>query len=310
MPIALPRIAVTTPTRNMLSISRGRASQMAAPPKGTPEYDAWRKKISESKKGHSPAPNKGKKHSEETRQKIREARAKQAPIIRKPLTDEQKAHVSEGTRRAMQAPEMRKKMSRISKGRKSTPEAIAKRTEGLRKAYAKPEVRAKFLGRSPANKGIPLSDEQRAKMSVSLKGRKAWNKGSSEQWDRMTDEQRAAQIKRLSESSKDIIVSKLEIVVAAELDAQGIIYERQKSIGWYRVDFYIPAENRVIEAHGCYWHGCELCGHNEERHLKKRLKDAKRHAYLLRKGYVLDIIWEHDRKTEIGKLRQRGQRGR
>ena len=49
--------------------------------------------------------------------------------------------------------------------------------------------------------------------------------------------------------------SSLETIVEAILGVLEEPYERQKKIGFWSVDFYIPRLNLVIECDGTYWHG-------------------------------------------------------
>ncbi len=54
------------------------------------------------------------------------------------------------------------------------------------------------------------------------------------------------------------------------------------------VDFYVPDTNTIIEIDGCYWHGCEQCGH------PGRKNDKGRNAYIQACGYNFEIIKEHE----------------
>ena len=56
-------------------------------------------------------------------------------------------------------------------------------------------------------------------------------------------------------------------------------------------DFYVPAENLVIEVNGCFVHGCRDCGHGDE---LKEWKDLTRLDALTRAGYNVDVVWEHE----------------
>lgn len=68
-------------------------------------------------------------------------------------------------------------------------------------------------------------------------------------WDSLTDKERAAWIKSSRPRS-----SSLERTVAALLDALGIQYVAQESIGRYVVDFFVASRRLVIECDGLYWH--------------------------------------------------------
>lgn len=151
------------------------------------------------------------------------------------------------------------------------------------------KIRIKNKGKVPPNKGIPMTEEQRIRDSLAKK----------KQWAEATEEQREAWLKNWINAAKDKKNTTIEQFIASKLDAQGIVYEREKRIGNYWVDFFIPAENRIIEVNGCYWHACLQCGYGENEHQSRREKDAKRYATLRSKGYVVEVVWEHDIRKEM-----------
>lgn len=61
------------------------------------------------------------------------------------------------------------------------------------------------------------------------------------------------------------------------LDDLGITYERQKGIGPYACDFYVPSANLVIEADGAYWHSLP----------DNKIRDRRKTTFLLNKNYRL-----------------------
>lgn len=266
-------------------------------PNDPEKYAEWRRKISESLKGH-PAHNKGKPQSEEQKAKLSAVRKGRVPWNKgqkgRPLTEEEKAQ-----KRAYRHSEETKARMR---GRKISEEERAARSERFKGREVSEETRAKI---SASEKGKQVSEETRAKLSKAFMGKPSPTKGSKrdeafgakmsesnrKRWANATEEERRAHLDKLH---RTIIFSRLEKAVAAKLDEQGVVYERQKRIGWYKVDFYVPAENRIIEANGCYWHQCEPCGYNHDFAEKKRAEDAKRYDYLRSKGYIVEIIWEHD----------------
>ncbi len=212
-----------------------------------------------------PAWNKGKPASEEQKQRLREMR------LGTKLSEEHKRKISDGNKGRQFSEETRAKIGAKHRGKQVSEEARAK-------------IGAAGKGRKPPITGKKHTLESRAKM----------RKSNLKHWESMTDEQRAAKTEELLRSTENITQSWIEDVIAQRLDTQGITYERQKRIGWYRVDFYIPAQNKVIEVQGCYWHQCTSCGYEDTWAEKKRIADAKRHGYLLRKGYILEVIWEHE----------------
>lgn len=58
-------------------------------------------------------------------------------------------------------------------------------------------------------------------------------------------------------------------------------------------DFFVPAERLIVEAYGCFVHGCEECysGQGSE---EKRYRDMVRLEAFQRAGYQCEIIWEHE----------------
>lgn len=100
------------------------------------------------------------------------------------------------------------------------------------------------------------------------------------------------------ESGRLIKIAKMdtkpELAVKAKLDelvALGAIsnYVHPYSLNnKFFVDFFVPDTNTIIEVDGCYWHGCEQCGH------PGRKNDRPRNAYIKACGYNLEIIKEHE----------------
>jgi group I intron endonuclease len=106
---------------------------------------------------------KGREFSEETRRKISEAK-KGVPM---PLEHRKKMREIALSRGPMSA-EARRKMSEAGKGRKQTPEQIAKRAATHIGKKRSEETRRKL---SEAKRSKPLSEEARRKMSEAKKGR-------------------------------------------------------------------------------------------------------------------------------------------
>lgn len=81
----------------------------------------------------------------------------------------------------------------------------------------------------------------------------------------------------------------LEDLFARLLDEYGIFYERQKVIGRYHIDFYLPVSNTVIEIQGCYSYNCprDLCLINEM--FKANNRYIKWNSML-----IADVNWESD----------------
>jgi very-short-patch-repair endonuclease len=261
--------------------------------KGVPMTEAQRAKNSESHKGLS-VWNKGIPMSDEQKRKLAATHLGKPPVNKGiPMTEEQKAKISATKMGSKASDKTRNKMSSTQKARYangySMSEEARKRVGDTHRGMEHtPETKERLSragkGRLPPITGKKHTPEARAKMS----------RATNAQWERWTEEQRAAKVKVLQESARDITNSWIENAYAQRLDAQGVVYERQKHIGWYVVDFYIEAENKIVEVNGCYWHACEQCRYKLESAEQKREKDRKRYEYLRRKGYTVEIVWEHD----------------
>lgn len=277
---------------------------MSAPQKGTPEYDAWRQKISNSKSG-KPSHMKGKTHTEEARAKIREARAKQT------FSDETKAKISESGKGRQVSAETRQKISDAQKGKPRWDEEGRAMMSATRKGRKHTEeTKAKMKGRKLSedqkakliarNTGRVVSPETRAKISASEKGKiiseetraksRAW-------WATLSYEERMERLGPvIAKAFTTAGPTSLEVIVREILETSGVLFEEQKQIGHYFADFFLPEKNIIIEAMGCYWHGCLECGHDSKEAQTKRNKDKRRGAYLQKCGYIVHYIWEHDLK--------------
>jgi G:T-mismatch repair DNA endonuclease (very short patch repair protein) len=268
------------------------------------------REVSEETRAKISASLTGKKLSPETRKKLSEARRGKvvSPETRKKISESQKG-------KPRWTDEDKAKMSKKRKGTKSSPEVIAKRAIATKEALQRPETKARMSAAqkgkvvsakvrsraSEVHKGKFVSVETRKKLSqriLSESTRITMSKSQSLRWERKSEEEKTAQIERIRISSLKITNSWIEKVYAQKLDEASIVYESQKHIGWYNVDFYIPSENKVVEINGCYWHACPQCQQNGksvvENYEQKREQDKKRYEYLKRKGYIVEIVWEHD----------------
>lgn len=76
--------------------------------------------------------------------------------------------------------------------------------------------------------------------------------------------------------------SSIEITTEAWLAARGEVFEAQRQIGPWLVDFYLPSHNLVIEVDGDYWHAKP----------KIAAKDRKKDGWMRANGYRIVRIWE------------------
>lgn len=142
----------------------------------------------------------------------------------------------------IRTPEMRKSMSEAHKGK-----SWGHHSEESKRRIGKANRKA-LTGR----KGNPVSDETRRKISESNR------KTHKEKWAKVPKEERYKLLKNWMKAghSKNRDTS-IEIAVQNELSSLGIEFEKQKHIGPYFVDIFIPTYNVAIECDGDYWHGFE-----------------------------------------------------
>lgn len=173
----------------------------------------------------------------------------------KPLSAEHRAAVDAGRKGRKHSAETRAKMSAAHKGKTLTQEHRDK------------------IGK--AHKGVPqppLSEEHRAKLSVTSK--RMW-----------ADRDEATKCRIISRVNTYNGPTSIELLVAQELFDRGISFEPEARIGWYRVDFLIG--QLVIECDGEYWHPVG------------NKRDARKDAYLERKGYVVVRLRENDIRADV-----------
>jgi very-short-patch-repair endonuclease len=94
----------------------------------------------------------------------------------------------------------------------------------------------------------------------------------------------------------------IEAEVYAALTAAGVKHERQKPLGPWVVDAYVPALGLVIECQGDFWH-CNPAvypdGPTYAIQRKGVTRDRQRFAWLAKRGYRVVEMWERD-------IRERG----
>lgn len=78
-----------------------------------------------------------------------------------------------------------------------------------------------------------------------------------------------------------ITESPAEDCLKSELIARDMDFEMQKSIGKYRVDFFFPAGNLIVEVDGAEYHATG----------RQFLKDFDRDSKLMKRGYTVLRFW-------------------
>jgi len=75
--------------------------------------------------------------------------------------------------------------------------------------------------------------------------------------------------------------SALQREVREALDALSVRYDRERRVGRYNVDFYLPDYGAALEVDGEYWHGTE----------RQKQRDSVREPALLSRGLrVLHVL--------------------
>ena len=88
-----------------------------------------------------------------------------------------------------------------------------------------------------------------------------------------------------------------------------ILHDRNHSeirIGSYLVDGYCPEKKIVFDFYGCWFHGCSICGHDNNVHGKeRRIRTKFREKYLSEQKemvHEIKVIWEHEFKDMLKNL--------
>lgn len=104
-------------------------------------------------------------------------------------------------------------------------------------------------------------------------------------------------LNRLKKS--DRLETKIQLSVNNILDKNNIDYEREKVLGYYAVDNYLPDNNGIIEVMGDYWHSSPL-RYNAENYIneiqqKQLHRDKLKYSYI-KNHYDTNILylWETD----------------
>lgn len=110
----------------------------------------------------------------------------------------------------------------------------------------------------------------------------------------------------MKERRKNIIFPKrdtpIELKIQNFLSLLHIEYIAHKYISEitqsYQCDIFVPSMKLILEADGCYWHGCKICNKKiNERQEKQIEKDNLRTQELQEKGYRVIRLWEHEIKS-------------
>lgn len=261
-----------------------------------PQSTETREKIRSGQLGH--------RHTEETKAKMRAAAlgrkrsaAERANISAgriaylATLSPEERraASATRGMAGKRQSAETRRRIGESQRGKIIAVTAKRQQSEAMRQNWANrsPEERAAFSRmRARLNTGRTHSEETKRKIAEANKA--AWVTAPESRREHSRRVIRLAW-QRSAETHQD---TSIERIVAARLDAEGVVYVKQKRLGMFYVDFFIPAGKRVIEVNGCYWHACARCGFGA--HQDQAARDARKLGWLRKQGYAVEVVWQHD----------------
>lgn len=86
--------------------------------------------------------------------------------------------------------------------------------------------------------------------------------------------------------------TKLHMRLKEALVVAGICSETEFEVGYYSIDEAIPDLQISIEADGCYWHGCSVCGFPPQPNIQKY--DRAKETYLTRRGWTIVHLPGHE----------------
>ena len=150
------------------------------------------------------------------------------------------------------------------------------------------------------NTGLTKETDERV-MNHSIILKEIWNKPEYVQFAK---ERRAKIIYPIKDSSIEIIIQNFLKLLHIEFITHYYISEITHS---YQCDILIPSKKIIIEADGCYWHGCSICNKKFNKHQIKQIeKDNQRTKELREKGYRIIRLWEHEiRKITLNQFMEK-----
>jgi len=273
--------------------------------------------------------------SRECAQKMRvwtpEQRERQAALQRgRRYSPEQRANLSAVRRAQWADPVFREAVARGQKVAFQREEERKRKSEATRRMWADPQHRAKVF-----------TDETRAKMSES--GKRGWadpiegarrraTNCHPDKLRKFLDGGHTPEVaQRVSAAQKRLWAdpvhrerqaslmnavfvdrerpSNLHRAVKVALSAAGVDTTTHFRVRWYSLDEAIPELKLAVEVHGCYWHGCPECRHRgTHRGLVRTLvRDRAKQTYLMKHGWTVVVIWEHEWKANPDACIQRVQ---
>jgi DNA mismatch endonuclease (patch repair protein) len=184
---------------------------------------------------------------------------------------------------------------------------------------AKLKMRLSHLGRKDsletkenkrlAQLGRKATKETKQKLRLSKLGEKnpcfgkpAWNKDLPAPWAignqfgkgvaRTEKEKKHLSEFQIAHPNKHFKDTSIERKIEAELKKRGLKYQKQIPLCKVAiVDFLLKEINTVIQADGCYWHGCP---EHYPNNIKTKEKDKNKDMILGLNGYKVIRFWEHE----------------
>lgn len=196
----------------------------------------------------------------------------------KKMSDDYKKKISKSTKLAMNKPEIKEKISGKNNSMYGKKSKFKKHT-----LESRLKISEKLKGVKHPNYGKHLSNKTKNNISKSLSGKHYHTEESKEK----IRKHRLKQVFPLKTTLPERKIRSL-------LSVNGIEYSTHKPI-LGQPDIFIEP-NICIFVDGCYWHGCEVCGFNNE---DKNNKDFNITNKLKNDGYVIIRIWEHEMKDML-----------
>ena len=169
--------------------------------------------------------------------------------------------------------------------------------------------RLKMQGRKPKNLDW-LHEQTRTNTKIREKrakavseGKKGWNPSPTTR-QRMSDAKKGVKLsqkhkKKISEThinnpNRKFKETYIELAIENELKRRSIFFEKQVPLCKIAiVDFYLPEFRIIIQADGCFWHGCLKCFPNSKI-IDRQTRDIRQDTVLTFNGFNVFRFWEHE----------------
>lgn len=124
------------------------------------------------------------------------------------------------------------------------------------------------------------------------------SKAKIEWWENLSKSEKETVIDRLNKAMiQNNKVTKIEKIINNFLVKNCLLFETNKKIGRFYVDFYLVEYNLVIECDGDYWHANPMFYKKEnltETQIKNVDRDKRKEKMLYDKSINILRFWEHD----------------